>query len=141
MPTMPLNQLALPFPRPALPIAEMDGACCLLRSEEGHPRSTSGFALKRNFPTTRIRFVNVAWLDFHCTFRSLVRQPNGAIAFVLQLRNGLGTVPENDSTSLQRRAAPGTRSCFSRRRSIPLVLQHSQCVCRSLRRHANGRRL
>jgi len=45
-------------------------------------------------------------------------------SFVLQVRNGLGTVPEHDFASLQQRAPHSTACCFFRCGLHPLLLQH-----------------
>src|SRR5260370_20343260 len=71
--------------------------------------------------------------------KRVCRAPRSTI--VLQLRNGLGTVPENDSASLHQRAARRPCSRFLCCCRYPFLLQHSKCARRPLRRFANRRSL
>src|SRR5216684_74214 len=121
------------------------------------------YALKRSSPATNIAFLIAARVESYSTVTSLPQQPRrirqvpSAIGFgfceiiekrlcraprstiVLQLRNGLGTVPENDSASLHQRAARDAGSRFLCCCRYPFLLQHSKCACRPLRRFANRR--
>src|SRR2546426_8487372 len=127
MPTMPLNQLTFLSKGLALRVVKMDAVRRHLCPIEWQPHSTC--AVKGNSPTTRMRFLNAA-----CCI-SIVRSalaPHHRL-FVLQLRNGLGTVPENDSTSLQQRAARCGCCRFFRCCLDPHLLQHPPCACRPLR--------
>src|SRR6266436_953838 len=151
MPTIPLNLLAFLSEwrlfewRKGVP-------CRHLRPRRRHSHSARAYAEERSSPATRIPFLQAAWLGSYCTVSSLQHQPrcvpqiSSALSgrfreiiekrgcrapqstFVLQLRNGLGTVPENDSASLQQRAARVTCCHFFRCRLDPLLLQHPKCT-------------
>src|SRR2546421_12545796 len=164
MPTIPLNLLAFLSERLALRMAKRSPLPSSSSTQTAFPYRPA-YARKRSSPATRIPFLHAAWLGSYCTGSSLLDQPrrvpqiSSALrggfrkwiekrdcrapqeTFDLQLRNGLGTVPENDSAALQQRAARVTCCCFFRCRLDPFLLQHPKCTRRSLRRSRNSRRL
>src|SRR5260370_4913059 len=64
--------------------------------------------------------------------------PAAPSSFVLQLPDGLCTVPGNDSPSLQHCAARSACCCLFCCRLSSFVLQHPKCALRTLRCFTNG---
>src|SRR5258706_11465963 len=132
MPTMPLNQLTFLSQVLAVWFAVISGP--IECQSHGHLdlRSEAGFSPQRECDS-----LTIAWLAFHCTVSA---GPTHRL-FVLQLRNGLGTVPENDFTPLQQRAARSGCSRFFLCSFGPLLLRHPKCAGRPLRWFANWPKL
>src|SRR6266851_2368714 len=140
MPTMPLNQLAF--------LSE----CLVLRSlKRARTSASSERTLFPSCPSTAVAWTSPGNAHFiakrrlagallYCQLSpaATARRP---ASFVLQLRNGLGTVPRNDSASLQQHAPRSPGCCCFRCRLNSLLLQHPKRARCPLCWFASRRRL
>src|SRR5260370_37388548 len=136
MPTMPLNQLTSLSEALALRVVKMDAVRRHTSPIEWQPHFAWASAVKGDSPHNVNAIPLLGWLSI--VWSAIT--PHHRL-FVLQLRNGLGTVPENDFTPLQQRAARCGCCRFVRCGLGPLLLQHPKCAGRPLRWFANWPKL